>query len=429
MAIVALLLTGFTGCKSADSQNDSAIADGYVAGDENIPSGDKPTVVPNQNNKPDASDKNEQSNVGQNDAEQNNEGNGEQNGEQNNNQNNNTNKDDQDDSSNDQPNENRPGSDQNDEPAADDPVEDQPVEDEPADDTPVEDKPSDEEPGGYGEDEDFEDEENEESGSGNESASDRPPFSKSKALKIVSFNIKHCGTAGITAVAELLKQVDGDIVGLQEVDCNATRSGNKDQMKILAELAGYKYYYFAPVIQLGGNKTKPAPANLNKQAYGHGILSKYPIKESQIIWPSAQSATGEIRNYERHKIDVNGKIVTFYNTHSDFEKGRLQYAEVQDKYMSKDKYAICVGDLNETMDEFGSYFNDDKFYNFGFGENMNSPILRDKGGKKAQVIDHIIVTKDTMVWYDEMVQNGYYIVPHGGASDHNLIYAYINLLD
>ena len=94
--------------------------------------------------------------------------------------------------------------------------------------------------------------------------------------------------------------------------------------------------------------------------------------------------------------------------------------------MIKDQYAICVGDFNERMDEMFLQFDYENFHSLAFGDEMENPYTN-KNGK--QPIDHIVVSKHTISWYDEEVENGYYVVPHNGASDHNLIYGYFNLLD
>ena len=262
----------------------------------------------------------------------------------------------------------------------------------------------------------------------------KPAYDPNKAFKIMSYNIK-CAWYGktIDQVASQIKEENPDIVGLQEVDCGTSRSKGADQVKEIAEKAGYPYYVFEPVIDLTSAKNKQAPADLRENAYGHAVMSKYPITKSEIIWPTAQvkEADEEVRNFGRHEIDVNGKTVVFYNCHLNFTIGREQYFEVQENYMAKDKYAVCVGDFNETFDEFGIYFDFDKFYNFSFGDDSTgkSQVYRGTETKKSQVIDHIIVSKDTFVWKDDEVQNGYYSRPHDGASDHAMIYAYVNLLD
>lgn len=376
--ILALLVACFASCKTGGNDEEEAITDEYVEGTQQESSGDTPTLVPNDKN--DGSNGNEVyagNNQNENESSDNEQTNEPSGNEQNNNEQTNT---------------------------------------------PTENEPNDNESN---------DNEQNNSGDNGEEEVTKPAFSMDKALKIVSYNIK-CAWYGktIDQVAQQLKEVNADIVGLQEVDCNTSRSTGGNQIETIAAKAGYPYYYFAPVIEYGGDKTKQAPADLKTNAYGHAILSKYPIKNTEIIWPDAQQKDEEVRNFERHEIDVNGKIVAFYNCHLNTTKGSVQYFEIQENYMAKDKYAICVGDFNETLSEqLGIYFDNDKFYSFAFGDNMNKPVMRGEAGKQTQVIDHIIISRDTMTWYDEEVMNGYYVVPHAGASDHNMIYAYVNLLD
>ncbi len=258
----------------------------------------------------------------------------------------------------------------------------------------------------------------------------KPAYDESKELVIVSYNIK-CAMYGktIDQLVDQIKAANADIVGLQEVDFYTSRSKNANQVEIIAGKAGYPYFYFEPVIELGNTKV-PAGEGADKNLYGHAIMSKYPIKKSEIIWPKAQTEDGEPRNFGRHEIDVDGTTIAFYNTHLDFSKGRDQYLEVQENYMAKDEYAICVGDFNETYSEFGSYFDSDLFYNFTFGEDGTNVLQRTnvETGKKSQYIDHIIVTKDKFVWKDGGEGNGLFMTPHAGASDHNMIYAHLNII-
>ncbi len=256
----------------------------------------------------------------------------------------------------------------------------------------------------------------------------KPVYDEAKELVVVSYNIK-CAMYGktIDQVAEQIKAVDADIVGFQEVDYFTGRSTPADQIAAIAEKAGFPYYKFEPVIELSNNnKTEKAPEDADMDLYGHAIMSKYPITKSEIIWPKAQSKDGEPRNFGRHEIDVDGTTVAFYNTHLDFSLGRDQYTEVQEKYMAKDEYAICVGDFNENYSEFGVFFDYDKFYNFTFGENGENVIVRSETNK--QLIDHIIVTKDKFVWKDGGLGNGLYQKEHNGASDHHMLYCYLNIV-
>ncbi len=258
----------------------------------------------------------------------------------------------------------------------------------------------------------------------------KPAYDESKKLTIVSYNIK-CAmySTTIDQVVEQIKAADADIVGFQEVDYYTSRSKNIYQIEQIAQKAGFEYFYFEPVISLSNTKEK-APEDATTNLYGHAVMSKYPITKSEIIWPDAQSTTGEPRNFGRHEIDVDGTTIVFYNTHLDFQKGREQYFEVQENYMSKDEYAICVGDFNETYSEYQAYFDFDLFYNFTFGENGNNVLKRTNAdtGEKSQYIDHIIVTKDKFVWQDGGEGNGLFVTKHDGASDHNMIYCNLNII-
>ncbi len=226
-------------------------------------------------------------------------------------------------------------------------------------------------------------------------------------LTVVSFNIK-CAMYGQTwdQVVNQLKEIDGDLVGLQECDFNTKRSGSGNQVKKLAEEAGYKYWYFAKTIDHQGGE------------YGHGILSKYPIKKSDVTFFKNQK--GEIRNVERHEITVKGKTLTFYNTHLN---GTVeQYYEIQ-KQMDRDEYAILTGDLNFEPIKLEGWLKADRYLPLNGGPTLKNKVIT----TSSTAIDNIIVTKNTIdYWFDEKQQTGI-TVHKSDASDHNMIYGYIKL--
>ncbi len=222
-------------------------------------------------------------------------------------------------------------------------------------------------------------------------------------LKIVTFNVK-CGWYGKTLddVAALLREVDADIVGLQEVDVNTRRSLKNspvvNQVEYIAEKAGYDHWYFAKALDYQGG------------AYGHGVLSKYPIQKSTVIWPDSQNSEREVRNVERHEIEVDGKAVTFYNCHLDGRFGAQQYAEIQKHYMSKEQYPIFVGDMNTRMDALQEALDAEHF----------------EALPGTARIDHVIIAKDTIGYQKGEEGNGRFII-ETESSDHNLIYALLTL--
>ena len=237
-------------------------------------------------------------------------------------------------------------------------------------------------------------------------------------IKIVSFNVK-CAWYGKTMdqVAALLKEIDGDIVGLQELDVATSRiKKNTDvvnQLEYIAEKAGYPYFAYSKVLDYSGGY------------YGHGIVSKYPIVNSEIIWPKAQRDDGgEVRNIGRYEIDYKGKLVTFYNCHLDGRHGFEQYQEVQDNYMVNEEYPIFVGDMNTTPVKLQGHLDTEKFVSLTGGEDL-SHFIKTSGGGNA--IDHIILSRRTMTYDPDGTETGLHVVPHGGASDHNLVYALVHL--
>lgn len=45
-------------------------------------------------------------------------------------------------------------------------------------------------------------------------------------------------------IAQIIVASGADLVGIQEVDVNVSRSNNIDQAKVLAELTGMYYFFF-----------------------------------------------------------------------------------------------------------------------------------------------------------------------------------------
>ena len=269
-------------------------------------------------------------------------------------------------------------------------------------------------------------------------------FDMEKALKVATYNIK----AGyyyyntLPKIAALLKDLDADIVGLQEVDLNTGRSGTGDQMKYLAETAGYKYYYFTPVVSLTNTHTPATAEQIAAQynLYGHGILSKYPIKSYDVIYPENQVTDGEVRAIDRYEVKVGSKILTVYNGHLAGTLANAQYSEVQNDYMVHDQYAIFMGDMNAVPKKLTD-LNAERF-----------ELLTDYDPYDTTPIDHLIVSNDTISWYSDTVgkvenvtaftvesypiDEPFEFTTSSGvtytvakASDHNLRYAYIMLKD
>lgn len=155
-------------------------------------------------------------------------------------------------------------------------------------------------------------------------------------LKIGSYNIKHGADAklDLSIIANVINQADLDIVGIQEVDYNTTRSNRTNQPKLLSTLTDMPYYLFTPAIDYQGGK------------YGTLILSKYPITSSEVI--PLESGKYEKRALGHTVIDVNGTAIDFFNTHLSYEDTTTrsyQFFAISEK-LDGCKNFILTGDFN-----------------------------------------------------------------------------------
>ena len=163
-------------------------------------------------------------------------------------------------------------------------------------------------------------------------------------LKIGSFNIGNGAYVGhdLSVLANDITSQGLDIVGLQEVDRLANRSKNLDTLKVLSELTGMEYYYFAKAIDLPGN----IPTYGQDGEYGIGILSKYPITESESY--QLNSGSREQRMLARATIDLGGKTINFFTTHLSFEDDKIRAGQISqiDGIMGEYSRCILTGDFN-----------------------------------------------------------------------------------
>lgn len=96
----------------------------------------------------------------------------------------------------------------------------------------------------------------------------RAPTPDSGPLRVVSYNIRHGrgvdDTVNLERTAVVLRALQPDLVGLQEVDNRVTRSGGVDEALRLGELLGMNHAFGRFMDYQGGR-------------YGMGILSRHPI--------------------------------------------------------------------------------------------------------------------------------------------------------
>ena len=167
----------------------------------------------------------------------------------------------------------------------------------------------------------------------------------------MTFNIHHAaGTDGIVdlpRVAQVIRDSDLDVVGLQEVDRHfGERSNFVDQATWLARELNMHVVYGANL------DLDPLSPDQPRRQYGTAILSNAPILE----WDNTylpRFGNHEQRGLLRARINVRGVPVQVYNTHLQHNDAAERVAQAQaiaQLIGTPQDSVVLVGDLNATPD-------------------------------------------------------------------------------
>lgn len=160
-------------------------------------------------------------------------------------------------------------------------------------------------------------------------------------LRVVSYNIKHGrGTdeaVDLDRTAAVLRALAPDIVGLQEVDNGAKRSGRVAQAEYLGRALGL-HDVFGPFMPFQGGE------------YGMAILSRYPVvMTTRILLPEGNepriALAADIRL-------PDGDIITIVNVHFDWVRDdgfrHAQASALRERLDRLETPYILLGDFNDT---------------------------------------------------------------------------------
>ncbi|HMR19451.1 MAG TPA: endonuclease/exonuclease/phosphatase family protein, partial [Sphingobacterium sp.] len=176
------------------------------------------------------------------------------------------------------------------------------------------------------------------------SDADPQPVQK-KRLTVLTYNIHHGAPAtpdviNLGNIAAVIKRSGAEIVALQEVDVNTTRSTNVEdhinQAEKLAELLDMEYYFSKSIDYKGGE-------------YGNVILSKYPLSNKR-RFDLPMPVPKEQRSIALATVTLpDGKTFEFGATHFDVEANRMEQAHFLNE-LSKtlNKPLFIGGDYNAT---------------------------------------------------------------------------------
>ncbi|QEG02286.1 Endonuclease/Exonuclease/phosphatase family protein [Stieleria maiorica] len=167
-------------------------------------------------------------------------------------------------------------------------------------------------------------------------------------LRVLSYNIHHGegvdGKLDVERIARVISSVNPDIVALQEVDQNVSRSGSVDQPRELARLTKMDVVFGANIDLQGGH-------------YGNAVLSRFPILRHQNrLLPNIDD--GEQRGVIEAEIQVPSATtpIVVWATHFDHRRDdRERFASaaaieqwIADRGKTSDEQPmLLMGDLND----------------------------------------------------------------------------------
>ena len=170
-----------------------------------------------------------------------------------------------------------------------------------------------------------------------------------KHITIASYNIRHGHDVQFhwSRLAEIIRSSGADLVGLQEVDMHTGRTGGADTVTGLVNATGLPYALFVPAMDFDGGQ------------YGTAILSRYPIRESEIH--SLDAGCYEPRAFGAVTVTLeDGTPFCFLNTHLSYESSeqqKLQFDRLAawiDEHSDSTAPTVLTGDFNtEDFSAFG----------------------------------------------------------------------------
>jgi len=206
-----------------------------------------------------------------------------------------------------------------------------------------------------------------------------PPPSQA-SLRILTYNIQQGynrdGLRDHDGQLALIREVDADIVGLQESDTARIAGGNADVVKYLADRLDMHSYY--------GPKTVPG-------TFGIALLSKYPIENPRTFYMYSE---GEQTATIEAQITVGGRSFAVFVTHLGNGGPIVQQEAVLQEVQGKEN-VILMGDFNFRPDtdqyRMTTGLLDDSWLQKWPGGN------EDQGIDPARRIDHIFLSPGTEV--------------------------------
>lgn len=242
--------------------------------------------------------------------------------------------------------------------------------------------------------------------------------SNSYTLTVMTYNIQQgvniSGDKNYIKQLELIKEVNPDIIGLQESDTARISGGNSDIVRFFAEKLNY-YSYYGPKTVTG--------------TYGCAVLSRYPILHAETIFTYSnvdEIGTAYVQiEFLNFESDLNGvgyrtETANVYISHpAGSHEAKLAHIEAIMNHIDGKDNVISMGDFNSRPNSI--------YYNYSVAElkdtwvvaNESTIIGSTEDFEIERRIDHIFVSNDF-----EVLKTQYITEPQ---SDHPALWTEIDI--
>lgn len=232
------------------------------------------------------------------------------------------------------------------------------------------------------------------------------PGPQKNRLVVMTYNIQQAndqdGQKSYWQQLDLIREVQPDLLGLQESDAARISLGNNDYVRYYAGKLGY-YSYYGPKTVTG--------------TYGTALLSRYPLINPRHFF--TYSDQDEIGSVEA-EIEIGERRIAVFNVHPDgsdaamlaFARGLLDRAGAYDT-------VIAVGDYNLRQGEAAFEVIDLAYKNAWLEADTPGEVQGDDASPMDGWIDHIFLSTDLLALAPT------YRLPPASATDHPALWATI----
>jgi endonuclease/exonuclease/phosphatase family metal-dependent hydrolase len=169
-----------------------------------------------------------------------------------------------------------------------------------------------------------------------------PAPTQPTTIRLLAYNIRHGAgmddRVDLERAAALIRRLDPDLVALQEIDNQTTRTGQVDQARRLGALTGMHAAFGAFMDYRGGQ-------------YGMALLSRFPILETvNHRLPDGEEPRSALA--VRVRLGDGGPEILFVGIHL-YRTGEERLAQAQrlvDVFEAETRPVILAGDFNSTPD-------------------------------------------------------------------------------